>query len=267
MKKIVFSMLILISSIYAQKISTYLYSDMQTVEQIKGNLAKTGFQVVGEYDAMGDNAYHVVVYTSNDLKTMASKENRGFIAVQKILILKNSNKLVFTNPNYFIRAFMQDDLSEGLVNVVSAKLKNSFPNLTNSKEALEEDKLKGYHFMFSMPYYEDMLEVGNGDNLATKLETNAKDKIVFKINLRGGAKLYGVYNDGVKGEKQYLSAIEQQKNSAFLPYMVLIFDGKAKILHPKYMLALSLPDLSMGQFMTISDTPSNIEDYFKAIFK
>ena len=266
MKKIILTMLLLISSVYGQKISTYLYGDLQSIDQIKTNLNKTGFQVVGEYDAMANSSYHVIVYTSNDLKRLGSKQDRGFVSVGKILISKNDNKLIFTNPAYFIRAFMQDELDNTLVSVISAKLNNSFPSLTPSEESLEDDKLANYHFMFAMPYYEDMIEVASGDNLNETLEKNAKGKIVYKINLRGST-LYGIYNDGIKGEKQYISAINQEKNSAFLPYMVLISNGKAKILHPKYYLAISLPNLTMGQFMTISDTPSNIEDYFKALFK
>jgi len=37
-------------------------------------------------------------------------------------------------------------------------------------------------------------------------------------------------------------------------------------MHPKYYLAVSLPKLSMGEFMTISDAPGNIEDFFKGLF-
>lgn len=49
--------------------------------------------------------------------------------------------------------------------------------------------------------------------------------------------------------------------------MVLIEDNEAKIMHPKYYLAISYPKLSMGDFMSISSTPDDIEDYMKGLFK
>lgn len=42
---------------------------------------------------------------------------------------------------------------------------------------------------------------------------------------------------------------------------------EATILHPKYYIALSYPKLSMGQFMTISSVPGEIEDDIEAAFK
>ena len=41
----------------------------------------------------------------------------------------------------------------------------------------------------------------------------------------------------------------------------------AKILHPKYYLAIAYPNLSMGEFMSISGTPGDIEEYFTSLFK
>jgi hypothetical protein len=49
--------------------------------------------------------------------------------------------------------------------------------------------------------------------------------------------------------------------------MVLIEENEAKIMHPKYYLAVSYPKLSMGQFMTISSAPDDIEEYFKGLFQ
>jgi len=116
-----------------------------------------------------------------------------------------------------------------------------------------------------------MIEVAKGKNLAQKLQTNAGDNIVFKIDMPK-ATLYGVAMPTEKGEKYYVSEIKGQKHAAFLPYMVLIekdSDGEqeAKTLHPKYYLAISYPNLSMGEFMGISGTPGDIEDYFTALFK
>lgn len=265
MKKLLLAFLIIGSGLMAEDISTYLYGKLVSVSEVKANLAKTGLKAIGEYDAMGNSDYHVVVYTSNELKNMSSKENRGFSAVQKVLIDKKDRRLVFTNPDYFLRAFMQDDLNSNMMKITTNRLNSSFSGLEKAKETVDADDLADYRFMFAMPYYEDMIEVANGTNLANILEENAKEKIVFKVSLKDST-LYGVSMDTDNGEKSYIPAIAQEKNSAFLPYMVLVKKEKAFILHPKYYLAVSLPKLSMGEFMTISDAPGNIEEFFKGLF-
>lgn len=265
MKKLLLGLMFLLSTLTAKDISAYLYGKLETVNNIKTALATNGLETIGEYYAMGNKDYHVIVYTSRELKQMAMKENREFAAVQKVLIDLKDKKLVFTNPNYFLRAFMQDDLDNTLLQVTNSRLNKSFSGLENGVETLDEDNLEDYHFMFGMPYYSDMIEVASGDNLKQTLQKNAKDKIVFKLSL-GNSTLYGVSMDTKDGEKSYIPAIGQEKNSAFLPYLVVISNGKAKILHAKYYLAISLPKLSMGEFMTISDAPGNIEDFFESLF-
>lgn len=266
MKKVLFTLLIAAATLMAQEVSTYLYAPFAKADSVKQTLSSHGFTTVGEYDAMGDPNYHIVVYTSDELKSMASKKDRGFAAVQKVLVDAKDHTLVLTNPDYFERAFMQKDLDEAKLAAVSKRLHEAFPTLTPSKQKLKKSKLAGYHFMFGMPYYEDMITVAKGDNLAAKLEKNAGSRVVFKLPLQN-ATLYGVYMDTKDGEKHYVTKLHQEKHCAFLPYMVLIEGNKAKILNAKYYLAISLPDLSMGQFMRISSTPGHIEDFFESLFK
>lgn len=267
MKKIFLLFFIVLGiGLSANDISPYLYGDLQTPDTVKKTLASNGLETIGEYNAMGDPNYHVIVYTSKEMKDMASKKGRGFAGVQKVLIDKKDNRLIFTNPNYFIRAFMQKDLDGLMLAITKNRLSNIYKDLKKSPQRVHKDKLASYHFMFGMPYYEDMITVAEGQDLDKTLEKNAKGKIVFKLPLKNSI-LYGVYMDTKDGEKTYVSKINQQKNCAFLPYMVLIEDNKAKILNAKYYLAISLPDLSLGQFMTISSTPGNIEDFFKSLFK
>jgi len=265
MKKLILLLTIFTSSIFASNLSTYLYSTMQSDDAIKSNLQKVGFNIIGSYNAMDNENYKVIVYTSQQLKKLASKENRAFIAVQKVLVDKVNNKLVFTNPKYFAKAMLQDDYDSSLVNQVSNRLKAAF-SMTKGEYALKEDDLSSYHFMFAMPYYEDMITVAKGNDLDSKLKSNASSNIVFTLKLKS-ATLYGIAMHVAKGEKDYIGALKQEGSSAFLPYMVVIQNNEAKILHAKYYLALSLPKLTMGEFMTIMNTPDDIEEYFKGLFK
>jgi len=269
MKKIITSILVsglLASASMAKEVSTYEYGAFKSAEDVKSALSAQGLQVVGEYDAMSNPDYHVIAYTCPTLTKDASKEHRGFAAVEKVMVDKADNKLVMTNPEYFLHAFMQDEYNEAHAQKVNTKLANAFGTLQASKDGLDADDIEEYHFMMGMPYYEDMIEVAEGEGLEAKLEANAKDKIVFKIKA-GNATVYGIAMPTEKGEAYYVKEIKGEQNAAFLPYMLMIEDNKAKILHPKYYLAISYPNLSMGEFMSISSTPGEIEDYMAGFFK
>jgi len=274
MKKILLSSLmaaLLGSTLMAGDVSSYEYGAFKNANDVKSALRDNGLKIVGEYDAMQNPDYHVIAYTNETLKNDASKEDRGFAAVQKVMINKADKQLVLTNPEYFLHAFLQDDYKADDAKNLNATLTQAFGKLKGSKDGLDADDIAGYHFMMGMPYYEDMIEVAKGADLTDKLENNAADNIVFKIKT-GDATLYGVAMPTEKGEKYYVSEIKGEKHAVFLPYMVLIekdSDGvqEAKILHPKYCLAISYPNLSMGDFMGISGTPGDIEDYFTALFK
>ncbi len=269
MKKILFGSVLaalLTTTVMADDVSSYEYAAFKNVNDVKSALRDNGLKIVGEYDAMQNPSYHVIAYTNETLQNDASKEDRAFGAVQKVMVSKADKQLVLTNPEYFLHAFLQDDYKADDAKQLNAKLANAFGKLTGSKEALDDDDIAGYHFMMGMPYYEDMIEVAKGKDLADKLEKNAADNIVFKMQV-GDATLYGIAMPTEKGEKYYLSEIKGEKNAAFLPYMVMIEGDEAKILHPKYYLAIAYPNLSMGEFMSISGTPGDIEEYMTNLFK
>jgi len=256
----VFLSMFIISSAYTADISSYLYGDIKDSKSVKNSLTNNGFTVLGEYDAMSDAQYKIIVYTSPELTAGATKKDRAFAAVQKVMINQKDKTLVFTNPEYFLRAFMQDDYNSKIAKNVTQKISSLFGPLSQSKDTLEDDDIGGYHFMMSQPYYEDMEEVAEGSDLLDKLEKNAGDKIVFKLKV-GTSTLVGLSMQNKVGEAYYLKEIAGQKHAVFLPYMLLIEAQKAKVLHPKYYLAISYPNLSMGEFMGISGTPDDILEY------
>lgn len=254
------------TTLMAEDISSYLYANYKDSDSVRASLQSNGFEVVGEYDAMGNPDYHVIAYTNEDLKSKASLQNRGFAAVLKVLISKKDNQLIFTNPEYFLQAFLQDDFDKEGALKVKNSLNSEFGELEGSKDVLEDDDIAGFHFMTMMPYYEDMINLADGENLLSKVEANAGSNMVFKVALKNST-LVGISMPTDNGEKAYIEAIKGQKNAAFLPYMVLIENDEAKMMHAKYYLAVSYPQLSMGEFMDISDAPDDIEDYLSGLFR
>jgi hypothetical protein len=95
----------------------------------------------------------------------------------------------------------------------------------------------------------------------------------------GGAELYitgkeetvfGVaITDGEGADKTVMSSIDngELRHGAHLPYEILVSGNKAYMLHGKFRIAQSFPDLSMGSFMGISAAPDAIEMTLKEAIK
>lgn len=236
---------------------------------LEEKLTKNGLTVIGTYAINGNDQYTSVIYTSADLKKFGSQSGRGFISALRILHNAEKQELVASNPDYFIRVFFQKDYTDGMEIPVRTALEAALGEMTPTAGHLSAKKLAKYHFMVSMPYYDDFICVAKGPtaDLMVKLEANAKGRIVYKLDIKGdgSSMLCGVgLPDGIEEFNEKLDTMEQ---SHLLPYMVLIENGEANILHAKFFLALSFPQLTMTEFMKIMSVPGNIEDAFKADFK
>ena len=245
------------ASLYAGKVSAYFDAGYMSESEVASKLQKEGYTVLSTYTPAKLEHIKVISYTSKELKTMASKKQRGFAAIQRVMVDTKAQHVRMTNPEYWLKAFLQDEYKAESENSVTASLKNIFGELKESKEVLEESELAGYHFMVAMPYYKDMLELAEGKNVREK-------KKLFEVKLENGSTLIGVTMS--KTAEGFIEKIGTE-NAILLPYTVLIEDGKAYALHAKYYLAISYPLLTMGEFMTISSTPDTIERSLKKSLK
>ncbi|OYZ20312.1 MAG: hypothetical protein B7Y39_10835 [Bdellovibrio sp. 28-41-41] len=266
MFKIVASLVLFALSVSAApKISAYQTAPFQTKEVVIQKLKDSGFEFLADYAVNKNSSYTTILFTSTLLKEKAKKTNRGFAALSRILINSEKKELRIANPNYFLRAFLQDDFDSEAAQSTYEKLKTAFGPLNDTDDLLKEKDLKKYRFMFGMPYYEDLIEVGTGqpNELVKKLKDS--NSLIFDLEMDSNKRLCAV----MLPEKieSFPETLKVSDNALLLPYLVLLEDEKAKILHAKYYLAVSLPQLGMGQFMTISDVPGKIEDTFKELLK
>ena len=249
---------------------TNFKADYQKIDALKQKLADNGLQVLGTHSVAGSNDYTVVLYTAPALQAAAQAPGRGFAGVLRILVDKQAQQLVASNPEYYLRAFLQKEYKDGMEAPVLAALKKSLGTLTPSEDAMKTQKLSNYNFMIGMPHYDDFQCVGmdgTTTELCKKLETSAKDKIVFKLNLKadGSSVLYGVaLSPEVEG---FNLKLDTMGKSHLLPYTVLIENDTACILPARYYLALSFPQLSMTEFGRIMSTPGKIQSAFEAFFE
>ena len=193
---------------------------------------------------------------------MASKENRGFIASLRVLVDTKEKKISITNPLYMAKGFLQDDYDEKAAKKILDKITTQFPKMTNSKDVLKFQLLPKYQFMNGMPYYENMIEVASGDDLLERIKDNKK--VVFTQTLENGSTLIGIKLG--KRTRKFTKKIGRN-NAAMLPYPILIENGKAKILDPKYYIAYMYPMLKMSQFMTIATIPDAMVKDCERVFR
>ena len=257
------------SAFSAQDVATDFVAEYVELSVLESRLAENGFTVLGKHQVNGNEKYTSVVYTSAALKKLGSEAERGFISVLRILHNAEEQQIIASNPEYYIRAFYQKKYSEGMEDPVVDALNAALGDLLPTEDYLSSKELAKYNFMIGMPHYDDFARVAKGapEELASRLEAQAKERIVFKLDIKGDGSslLYGVALP--QGIEKFNEKLDTMGQSHLLPYMVLLEDGEANILHAKFYLALSFPRLTMGEFMKIRSVPGDIEDAFKADLK
>lgn len=232
------------------RISAYLRGPFMEVREVENKLKSAGFDVLTAAPVNKKGTLTSVVFTNKALLAMANKPNRGFMATLRVLVDTKEKKISITNPLYMTKGFLQGDYDEKAAKKLLVQLIEVFPTLQNSKDVLKFQLLPKYQFMNGMPHYEDMIDVAASDDLLERIKDNKK--VVFTQKLDNGAVLIGIKLG--KRTRKFTKRIGHN-NAAMLPYPILIQEGKAKILDPKYYISYMYPLLKMSQFMTIATVP------------
>jgi len=238
------------------RISAYLRADLIDVPTAVEKLKNAGFEVLASVPLDKKKKLISIVFTNAKLQKMASKTNCGFIGTLRLLIDPKNKQISITNPLYLGKAMLQNDFDEATAKEILATLVKEFPKARNSMDKLKYSLLPNYQFMDGMPFYKDMEVVARGDDLLEKLKKKKnKKKVVFQLKLANGSTLIGVKL--AKRTSKFPKRIGTN-NAGMLPYPILIENGEAKIMEPKYYLALMYPQLTMEEFMTIATIPGAI---------
>ena len=254
------------------------------------NALKSGsFEIVGQYQPASDLDRWVIVITSKELKSAVQKTGglRGFALALKVAITKEENKVIisYTSPEYWGNAYYQDNYPqvESYYTTLSSKLNEALNPLGSnggqtfgSKKGVSSKALQKYHYMLGMPYFQDNIELNtfsDYEEAKSTIDNNLSKGIngikkVYSVELADkNIKLYGIGLSGENGESKFTPIIDfgNPKHTAFLPYEILLLDNKAYMLHGRFRIALSFPDLSMGTFMKIVSTPSDINNLLEKV--
>jgi len=241
-----------------KKLTAYYTSNPQTVEKLKFKLEINGFDILAVDEIFKNKT--VISFTNEALQNTNS-----FLSVLHISVSKDVEIRV-QNPSYFGAAFLQDKFKYGQFTKTLKALESTLGEMYEAKDKLGLSNLANYHFMLGMPHFNDMIVVARGNDIVERVtETNTTKHISYVLKLPNGSTLVGHKLD--PHTYDYLKKIKAQKNAQIFPYEVMIKDEKAVMLSPKYYLALSLPLLSMTDFLKIASAPDEIEKDIRVVYK
>ncbi len=276
-----FALLLSISVYAGDKLKPFILAsnapgDMAAVAaDTKTKLTSAGFKIVGEYSPY-DGANIIIVTNDTLKKNAAATDAGGYGAVQRISITDKdgSIQVAYTNPTYMAYAYqLKGDLKEVTEALEKALGKQQ---AFGSKKGLDEDDLKGYHYMFGMPYFDEpdvVAEHGSYDAAIKAVEAGlaaGKGGVskVYRVDIPGKQQtVFGVaMTDGMSSDATIMKEVDFMdiRSTAHLPYEVLVDrDGKVYALSAKFRIAINFPDLSMAgahSFMGIMASPDAIKE-------
>jgi len=240
-----------------ENISAYYASNPQTIETLTTKLKANGFEVLSTTEVLKGKT--VISITNDELK-----KTNTFMAVINILV-NGTDEIRVQNPSYFGHAYLQSKFKYGQFKGTLTSLQAVLGDMYLVKDIGEYKELEDYQFMFGMPHFDDIVELAKGDLVAKLSGKNAEKYFAYSLKLPNGNTLVG--HKMRQRTNKFLNKVKAGNNAHLLPYQSMIKGDEAYMLDPKFYLALSLPLLTMTDFMKIATAPDAIEKALKKAYK
>jgi len=247
------------------------------VAQTRSALTQAGFEIAGEYPVSA--TAHVIVVTSEALRAAAAKTaDGGYGAVLRVSVTQagNTAQVAYTNPAWLAHIYRLAAEPEGVAGALEKALgrREEF----GSKSGFTAKDLGSYHYMMFMPYFNEQVVLGafaSRAEAAAKLEAglaaSKEAKLIYRVDVPGTEQsLFGIAilaGDGADDTVLKITDTGVRRHTAYLPYEVLVAGGRVLMLHGKFRIAQSFPDLTMGTFMKISGAPDGIAKVLGGLLK
>ena len=259
--------------------------------QIKANLELQGIEVIGQYQPAEDSNRWVMVFSSQELLSAVNEVGgrTGFGASLRLGITEENGKTMvsYTNPEYWGNAYFGDEFEKvaNYYSTLSEKLQQAMEatgtfvgSYFGSNKGLSTGQLAKYRYMLGMPRFDNSVrleEFGSYQEAIDKIESSIQKgvsnvELVYSLEIPDqDLTLYGLALSGEKGEGRFLPIIDfgNPKHTAFLPYEILVMGNEVHMLHGRYRIAISFPDLKMRTFSRIMSTPGDIEKLMRQLVK
>ncbi len=248
----------------------------ETLQNTRNKLKAGNFEIVGEY-APYEGA-EIIAITRDDLKATAAKTDfGGFGAVLKVALTQAEDgiQISYNNPEWVTYIYrLEGNLAD--VNRDLGRLLGREKTF-GSKKGLKAKKLLKYRYMMMMPRFDDNIRLAKYKKYQQAVDAVEKGlseglgntKKIFRVDIPGKEEtVFGVAILSGKSNDAYIMKkidTDELKHTAHLPYEILVSGRKIYMLHGKFRIAQSFPDLGMGDFIRISSAPGDIEKHLKAV--
>ena len=139
--------------------------------ELKGGLEEEGFVVLGSYEPAEDSRRKVLSFTHPKLLKVVSglRETADYFSVWRMALTEaeTGTEISLQNPEYWGNAYLQDEypVAESTVKELISRILVAFGSGSSNKafgssQEFSGEDLREYHYMFSMPYFEDQVELG-----------------------------------------------------------------------------------------------------------
>jgi hypothetical protein len=255
-------------------------NEAQVVEEVKNKLVAAKFEIVGTYTPYA--GANVIIITNDELKMAAAKsEYGGYGAAQRVTVTQVENELQvsYSNPTYLEAAYHMNAPEE------MARVKASLASVLGSelefgmKKGMTAKKLKKYHYMFGMEYFDEPSELAEYESYEVAISTLVAGlnkglggvKQVYRVDIPGKQQtVFGVSinpdgDEDCQSDEFIMSEIDFRplRSTAHLPYEILVDGGEIFALYARFRIAINFPNLAMmgsNSFMNIMCAPGAIED-------
>lgn len=246
-----------------------LNAQLGTVEQ---KLQAAGFSVIGRHTPKGVAAGTVVVTDPGILEAIGRIGGSAITAAALRVGVQANGTVSYMNPEYWHRAFVRGQYGqvEAAAKAARARLAQALGEGQPFGGDVPAEDLARYRYMFGMERFDSQSELVQHAsfeealasvraNLAKGTADTAK---VYEVVMPAGKiAVFGVaMNNAQSGEGWWVNKIDGTAHVAALPYEIFIVDNKVHALYARFRIALSWPELGMGQFMGIMNAPTAIQD-------
>jgi len=240
-----------------KQLSAHYIAPSQNLQLLIGKLQNNGFTVLATTPIL--KKYNVITITNQELQNTNS-----YMATLQVNVAPNEVRV--QNPSYLAAAYLGSSYHYGQFKKTVNALERSLGTLTNGFQKANFSTLENYRFMYGLPQKNDTLSIKKVNKPLEKISTSSSTRyIAYILSLPNGSTLVG-HKLRTKTYK-FLEILGQEKNAQLLPYEAMIRGNEVTIMNPKYYLSLSLPMLSLHEFMKIASVPDQIYRNIKKAYK